>query len=115
MVGQTCAQCGADAKVVISRIEDGTPVSRLYCDGCWRVARYDAGPIMSEGPITWGEDWREVEEWLARNLRDAASRSDSGAWRRLIAHDLRAQMAHLPTDLPQSVSNFLASVGDDPG
>ena len=87
MAGQTCARCGAEAEVVISRIEDGTPVSRSYCDGCWRVVRYVAGPIMSEGPATWGHDWAEVEEWLARNLRQVAAGPDSGAWRRLIAHD----------------------------
>ena len=115
MAGQTCARCGAEAEVVISRIEDGTPVSLSYCDGCWRVVRYAAGPIMSEGPATWGHDWAEVEEWLARNLRQVAAGADSGAWRRLIAHDLRAQMSHLPADVPQSVSTFLASVGDDAG
>ena len=51
MTDNACARCGIDGEVTISRMEDGTPVSRRYCDACWRVARYEAGPIMTEGPV----------------------------------------------------------------
>ena len=112
MTSSVCARCGTDGEVVISRIQDGTPVSRLYCDPCWRVARYEAGPIMTEGPVTWGEDWPEVEEWLARNVRDTDARTESGAWCRLLAHDLRRQLSHLPAEVPPRIATFLSEFDD---
>jgi hypothetical protein len=70
---------------------------------------------MSEGPLAWGENWSEVEVWLARNLRAADERPNSRAWRQLVAHDLRQQLPHLPTEIPQSVSIFLKELDDDAG
>ena len=115
MIGNVCARCGVDGEVVISTIEDGRPVSRPYCDACWRVARYEAGPIMTEGPVTWGQDWPEMEEWLARNLRATDERPEAGAWRRLLAHDLRQQLSHLPAEVPPSVALFLTEFDDRAG
>lgn len=70
---------------------------------------------MSEGPIGWGYDWPEVEEWLARNLREADQRPHSDAWRRLLAHDLRPQLVHLPADVPSHVAAFLREFDDAAG
>lgn len=107
MTGDACTRCGGTATVVISRIEQGEPVSDLYCDACWRVARQHAGPIMCEGPITWGNDWPEVEEWLSRKLAEANRRSDHEAWHRLLAHEVRRQLSHLPATIPESIMRFL--------
>jgi hypothetical protein len=115
MMVETCTRCGAEATVMISTVERDVPHSRLYCDACWRVARYEAGPIMSEGPPVWGQDWAEVEVWLARNLRSADERPNSRAWRQLVAHDLRRQLSHLPTEIPQSVTIFLGEFDDAAG
>ena len=115
MISNACAQCGAAGENVISRIEDGRPVSRLYCDSCWRVAREEAGPIMTEGPVTWGQDWPEMEEWLARNLRVADERPESAAWRRLLAHVLRQQLSHLPAEVPPFTATFLMECDDRAG
>jgi hypothetical protein len=70
---------------------------------------------MSEGPVVWGQDWSEVEVWLARNLRSVDERPSSRAWRQLVAHDLRQQLAHLPTEIPQSVATFLREFDDAAG
>jgi hypothetical protein len=115
MAGEICTRCGADATVMISTVEHDLPLSRPYCETCWRVARYEAGPIMSEGPLVWGEDWSEVEMWLARNLRSADERPNSRAWRQLAAHYLRQQLPHLPTEIPQSVATFLREFDDAAG
>lgn len=115
MISNVCALCGADGEVVISTIEDGRPVSRLYCDACWRVGRYEAGPIITEGPVTWGHDWPEMEEWLARNLRATDTRPAADAWRRLLAHTLSEQLSHLPAEILPIVATFLTEFDDRAG
>ena len=115
MVGEMCTRCGAHAEVMISRMEGNEPVSLLYCDACWRLARHDAGPVMTEGPITWGQTWPEVEAWLARNLRTTDERPNSRDWRRLLAHNLRVQLPHLRGEIPAAVSTFLRQFGDSAG
>lgn len=111
----TCARCGADASVAISSIVGTLVRSKVYCDPCWRVARLEAGQIMSEGPIRWGDSWDEVEAWLVRSLQGVESRSMRTSWRRLIAHDLRSQLAHLPAEVPDAVRVFLGEFGDAAG
>ena len=115
MTETTCVRCGVPGEVVISTIEVDRPVSRRYCDACWRIARYEAGPIMSEGPAVWGQDWSEMEEWLARGLRSVEKRPYADLWRRLLAHDLRQQLSHLPDDVPPQVAAFLRRVDDGAG
>ena len=114
MTEMSCVRCGGRGEAVISTIGADGPVSRLYCDACFRVARYEAGPIMTEGPLVWGEGWPEMEEWLARNLRDLAERPHSHAWRRLLAHGIRQQMFHLPADVPPHIAAFLRGIDDLP-
>jgi hypothetical protein len=107
MTEMVCVRCGAHGDAVISTIDADGPVSRLYCEACWRVARYEAGPIMIEGPVVWGQDWPEMEEWLARNLRHVKDRPLPDLWHRLLAHVLREQLFHLPADVPSHVAAFL--------
>lgn len=115
MIREVCALCGSAGTVVISTMEHSRPVSHRYCDACWRIVRYEAGPIMTEGPAVWGEDWSEVEEWIAHNLRIAKERPQSHLWRRLLAHDVRQQLSHLPREIPPAVSEFLSEFGDGAG
>jgi hypothetical protein len=115
MTDMECVRCGADGEVEISTIEGAGPISRLYCAACWRVARYEAGSIMSEGPVTWGQDWPEMEEWLARSLRDIDKRPESDAWRRILAHNLRRQLSHLPPEIPPYIATFLTEFGGAAG
>ena len=115
MAESACVRCGAPGDGMISTIDADRPVSRRYCDACHRVARYEAGPTMTEGPAVWGQDWPEMEEWLARNLRDLAERPNAHAWRRLLAHNLRQQLFHLPADVPPHIAAFLREIDDATG
>lgn len=110
-----CARCGAEAVATISSIVDAAPHSLAFCEPCWRIARSEAGAVMSEGPILWGESWDEAIEWLTRSLRAADARPTPTAWRRLIAHDLQRQLPHLPAEVPQAVRDFLGEFGEAAG
>lgn len=111
MQSATCARCGLPAQAVISTIDGARPISRAYCHSCWSLARGDAGPVMLEGPITWGDSWEELEVWLARTLRDVRSHE----YRRLVAHEVRRQSPNLPAPTPPTVADFLAEFDEPAG
>ena len=100
---------------MISSMVDGAYYAETYCDSCWRAARSQAGTLMMEGPIKWGESWSEVEEWLTRTTQSVSERPDPASWRRLIAADLQRQLTHLPPEIPQTVREFLGEFGEAAG
>jgi hypothetical protein len=100
--------------MISSAVDDVIRVD-TYCEACWRIARDAAGPIMSEGPIHWGESWAEVEEWFERSLRAIVRRRSPATWRRLIAADLQRPMWHLPGEVPRTIQDFLREFGGAAG
>jgi hypothetical protein len=100
---------------MISSMAGGAYDAQTYCDVCWRVERTKAGALMMEGPITWGESWSEVEEWLTRTMQSVSDQPNIASWRRLIAADLQRQIVHLAPEIPSAVREFLREFGEAAG
>ena len=117
MISSVCALCGADRRSSASSTIDATACLRNCARRLLRrVARYEAGPIMSEGPVTWDDGWPEMEEWLARNV---AAQRRRVRRRRLApdcsAHTLREQLSPPPAGDSSPRSDLLAEFDDRAG
>ncbi|WKW13528.1 hypothetical protein Strain138_002858 [Pseudogemmatithrix spongiicola] len=71
------------------------------------MQRQLVGAEIVEGPLAWGEDWREVLGWLDRMLAHAQTRR----LRHLVAVELARQVPHLPSPPPRVARDLLDEFG----